>query len=246
MRDNISDKTFDLFEVILVEPQESLNVGSVARAMKNLGFSRLSLVAPRGYSFEKAKITARWAEDLLAQAKIYNTFEESLSEATEVVGFAAKTESFAYENLLFGDWLEKVSPALNGRVALLFGPEDNGLHHCHLKECRYVVRLPSHQDYPAFNLAQSVLLALYEIARPELSVANRNNLGKANELPTWNEFFRLDAMIDEIILKRDFTRRNSNPRVVYELKNLLRRTAPDARQARILLSFFSEILKGLK
>jgi tRNA C32,U32 (ribose-2'-O)-methylase TrmJ len=50
-------------------------------------------------------------------------------------------------------------------VALLFGTEDDGLDTAALDRCHCVATLPTNPHYPALNLAQSVLLFLYELAR---------------------------------------------------------------------------------
>ena len=60
--------SLDHFHIILIEPQESLNIGSVARAMQNLGFSHLHLVAPRGYDLRHEHLNfCRCGNGLLGQ-----------------------------------------------------------------------------------------------------------------------------------------------------------------------------------
>ena len=54
--------------IVLIEPKFSKNVGSVARAMSNFGYSDLRLVAPRQYDEEAACVTACWAEPLVKSA----------------------------------------------------------------------------------------------------------------------------------------------------------------------------------
>jgi tRNA C32,U32 (ribose-2'-O)-methylase TrmJ len=63
--------------------------------------------------------------------------------------------------------LVAVTSAPQGRTALVFGPEENGLTTAHLEHCRRIVRIPSAAACPSFNLAQSVLLVLYELTRQE-------------------------------------------------------------------------------
>ena len=69
-----------LFNVVLVEPEESLNIGSVARAMMNLGFYNLHLIRPKNYDRARAQVTACWAGTVLDQLKIHDSPELALSE----------------------------------------------------------------------------------------------------------------------------------------------------------------------
>ena len=91
--------------VFLLEPLGSLNVGSVARAMSNLGFSHLHLIAPRNYHFEKAAKTACWATDVLEKIQVHDTLGEALSEMNDVVGFTSSPKNI----ILSFNNLEKIS-----------------------------------------------------------------------------------------------------------------------------------------
>ncbi len=70
--------------IILVEPQGPLNIGSVCRAMKNFGFTRLRLVNPtKEYMNLSAKKMAMTAFHILEDAEIF----EDLSSALHVKCF---------------------------------------------------------------------------------------------------------------------------------------------------------------
>ncbi|HVK07123.1 MAG TPA: TrmH family RNA methyltransferase, partial [Armatimonadaceae bacterium] len=86
-----ADDPRDRFHVVLVEPEKSINIGAVARAMTNLGFRHLHLVAPRHFERERAAVSARAsAEPLLDAAVIHATLEEAVADAEEVVGLALR------------------------------------------------------------------------------------------------------------------------------------------------------------
>ena len=155
----------DHIHVVLVEPGDSLNVGSVARAMSNLGFRHLHLVAPPRYDPERAAITACWAADRLGEAQHHDTLAEALAEMEHVVGFTARHGRNRPQHLLLPEWVTRTTAEPPKRTALLFGSEDDGLRREHLVNCNWLVRIPSSEENPSFNLAQSVLLTLFELSR---------------------------------------------------------------------------------
>ncbi|HDI86101.1 MAG TPA: hypothetical protein ENF83_01670, partial [Candidatus Korarchaeota archaeon] len=76
--------------VILVEPENAINVGSIARAMKNFGFRKLYLVNPMFESFDRAYAAAMRARDVLEGARVVTSLEEAFEGAHVVVGTTAK------------------------------------------------------------------------------------------------------------------------------------------------------------
>ncbi len=228
--------------IVLIESIESLNIGSAARAMKNLGFSNLHLVAPRSYSPEKAKVTACWADDIVNGAIIHSSLEEALSGMQEVVGFSAKQGTFHPGKLLLPEWIDKIQTKPVVKTAILFGPEDCGLNAGHIEHCHWLVRIPSTAECPSFNLAQSVLVALYELSR--LNWAGLKCEMDEKQLPTWNEYYQLDRIVDEVLTVSGFF--NGGPAPIPGLiKNLFRRMAMDDREMKVMLAVFGRIKRSL-
>jgi tRNA/rRNA methyltransferase len=61
----------------------------------------------------------------------------------------------------------RVAPALRsgGRAAVLFGPEDKGLTNDETKVCSRLVTIPTSEEASSLNLAQAVLVILYEMRK---------------------------------------------------------------------------------
>ena len=68
----------DSFKVVLVEPQNPINVGTVIRAMKNMGLKHLTLVHPAEMDLQKTQISAHRTEDLLQNIQICDSLDEAL------------------------------------------------------------------------------------------------------------------------------------------------------------------------
>ncbi|HEC87103.1 MAG TPA: RNA methyltransferase, partial [Thermoplasmatales archaeon] len=65
--------------VVLVEPKYSGNIGAVARCMKNFDVSSLYLINPCKID-DEARARAMHAQEILDNAKIFDTFEEARKE----------------------------------------------------------------------------------------------------------------------------------------------------------------------
>src|SRR3984885_15562816 len=72
---------------ILVRPVYLGNIGSMARLIKNFGFSNLRLVeAPRNYKDAEARKMAVGAFDVLKASQVFNTLNEAVEDMNLVIG----------------------------------------------------------------------------------------------------------------------------------------------------------------
>lgn len=232
----------DRIHIILVEPQDSLNVGSVARAMMNLGFIHLHLVRPREFSLEKALITGRWAEDLLRSAAIHDSLAEALAGMHDVIGFSSNSRPHRGEPTPLPEWIHQrtLSPTFN--TALLFGREDTGLSPEAIEQCRLLVRIPSRAEYPAFNLSQSALIVMYEISRLQWDGIE----SQETTLPTWEQYSHLDRICSEVMSASGFHRCEDGDPTATAIKNMLRRIRMSEREMRIMLALFNRMRISLE
>jgi tRNA/rRNA methyltransferase len=223
--------------IILVEPQNSLNIGSVARAMMNLGFKHLHLVRPHEFSIEKALVTGRWAEELVRSASIHDSLEMALSTMNDVVGFSSLSRPTRGEPTPLPEWIQDTIKHPIGRTALLFGREDTGLPSDAIEQCRLLVRIPSHGDYPAFNLAQSALLVMYEFSRTQWSEIPSH----VEELPSWNQYNQLDRVCTEVMAASGFRHHAEGDPTAALIKGMFRRIQMNESEIRVMLAFLNRI-----
>jgi TrmH family RNA methyltransferase len=150
---------------VLVEPQSAGNIGAAARALMNLGFSRLLLVNPQcdhlGHEAVKMAVDAR---SLLESAEVHDELGAALAGAATVVGTSRRMGKHRRPHwridTFAGDLVRLASAA---ECAILFGREDHGLSDRELDLCTHLVHLPAADVYPSFNLSQAVLLTAYEL-----------------------------------------------------------------------------------
>jgi len=163
--------------IILVEPAGPLNVGSVARVMKNMGLHQLVLVNPQcDYLGEEARLMAVRAADILENARVVESLPEALVGCTRAIATTGDDRSLPTQ-------LEQPADALpwllEAPSALIFGREDCGLTNAELNYAQRLIRIPSSDAYTSLNLAQAVAVCCYELYRKEdpstsLRVQRRN------------------------------------------------------------------------
>ena len=240
----------DSFHIVLVSPQESLNVGSVLRVMLNLEYQHLHLVAPRDFDPNRARITACHAETLIPSIKIHETLAEALEPMQDVIGFSARTGRNRLSIESLPDWAKMQGGVVRRpQTALVFGREDTGLLLEDLDLCRTLVTIPSGNEYSSFNLAQAVLLTLYSVREAVLDSEGSNGKNsehgfkedEKSELAPWRDFQYLDSLVDSVLELSRFYRKGTPQPIPGVVKRLLRRTQPSDREMGILLGMFRRI-----
>ncbi|KUK16715.1 MAG: tRNA/rRNA methyltransferase [Thermococcaceae archaeon] len=152
--------------VILVEVEYPINLGAIARVMKNFGVKKLILVSPKVSPNDKtARKFAVHAVDVLENAILV----DSLDEALKMVDLAVGTSGVAG-----GDYIPERTPITpeefakrvflyDGAVGLVFGRESRGLDNEELKKLDFTVTIPTSEEYPVMNLSHAVAVILYEL-----------------------------------------------------------------------------------
>lgn len=152
--------------VVLVEPRFEGNVGSVARVMKNFGFSQLCLVNPCALG-DTARMMSVHAWDVIEKAHVTSSFKEVISGFDVVVGCTGVFSSNCGEHVrtpaVTPQRLAELLSSRSGRVALVFGREDRGLDNRELAECDIILHIPTSREYPSMNLSHAVAVVLYEL-----------------------------------------------------------------------------------
>lgn len=147
---------------ILVRPRYPGNIGSTARAMKNMGFSRLSLVCPAVLpQHPEAQRLAVGAADLLKKAKVFETVEQACKGLNFIVGTSRRTGKYRNDFVLLPQLSQRLPP--RQKIGILFGAEERGLSNEELSFCHLVCMIPSSPQFPSLNLAQAVMVLAYQL-----------------------------------------------------------------------------------
>ncbi len=164
---------------VLVAPSHVGNIGSCARAIRSMGFARLSVVQPRDPHFHaapEAVALAAAAADVLAQATVF----DCLADALQGVHLAFATTGYARE---FGPERIEIRSAAQhaaqliheqaAQVAFVFGPERTGLSNADVQRCHFCCSIPADPVRGSLNLAQAAQVIAYESRRELLARVQR-------------------------------------------------------------------------
>jgi tRNA/rRNA methyltransferase len=183
--------------VVLVRPKEDGNVGAVARLARNFGAERLVLVAPRAPLGVEARRRAMAGLSLLNSAHLVSTFSRAVADADFVVGTTdlSTGRSTAYlRRSVSPERFGEIVRSLSGRIAVVFGPEDNGLGRSELHQCDLLVHIPARREFPTLNLSHAVAVVLYAIHRARFT--------ESPESTPAPEVLELSGAEKELFLKR--------------------------------------------
>ena len=141
------------------------NIGSVARAAKNMGISQLVVVGPKDYDREEMQQrSTHLAADVLDQIQYSHSIEEALGGFQYIVGTTARLGKARGPFISPRAAAQTVADiSQKNKVALLFGPEDAGLANDQLRLCHSVVTIPTSREFTSLNLSHAVMILSYEV-----------------------------------------------------------------------------------
>ena len=155
----------DNVRVVLVNTRFPENVGMAVRACANMGCDDLRLVTPERWNVEKASSLATpKGQSLLGRVRVEESLAEAIGDTHVTIATTARTGGWRRSLMTPWEVGEVVARAREeGRkVSLVFGSEDRGLENQHIELCQHIVTIPTSGEASSLNLAQAVLLTLYE------------------------------------------------------------------------------------
>lgn len=151
-------------QIVLVGTQDGANVGSVCRAMKTMGITRLVLVGDREYDENRVRTLALHARDVWESAKRYESLQEALAESVLTVASTRRQGKFRKDSVLNPQQLAtRVQETGEGLISIVFGRESDGLTDEEVAQCAAVVSIPTSDDFPSLNLSQAVQIITYNL-----------------------------------------------------------------------------------
>lgn len=230
--------------VVLAEPRDPINVGTTVRAMKNMGLSRLRLVAPM-FAFDphRIAISAPRGEDLIEAIEIHSELETAVADAVFVVAMTARQRRQRSRGVRPRDVVpEIIEGAERGRVVLLFGREDRGLTNEELDTADVLVTIPTRTDYSSLNLGQAVLLMCYEIFAAEGTSTPLTTPAQHAAVATHGELEGMYGQVDALLAKIGFYKSTNGRGVFRALRDIGQRARLEAREVRIIRGIASEVV----
>ena len=165
MKDNL-----DRIQIVLVEPQSGENIGSVCRAMKTMGISKLAIIGKKVYDTARVNNLSVHAFDIYEKSIRYENLKSALKTSVLTAGATRRSgKKRKYISIYPEELASKIADISEGEVSIVFGRESSGLTVEELAECNIAVNIPSSPDSPSLNLAQAVQVITYSIYRSNYS-----------------------------------------------------------------------------
>lgn len=151
--------------IVLVRPIYGGNIGSVCRAMANMGLSDLVLAGvTKSINLQDARKMACWAGSILEQRRDVPTLADAVADCSVVMGTTTRLGLYRQHSKTPREWSIRILEASQtGKTALVFGPEDNGLSNKELEACTNLIQIPSSDVYRSLNLSHAVMICAYEL-----------------------------------------------------------------------------------
>ena len=147
--------------VILCRPEIPENIGFTARCLKGFGIEDLRLVGiAKPEPDSRAYWTARSGSEVLDKARCFATLPEALADCHHAFGFTRRVRE---RSQTLND-LGAINLPAEGRTALVFGPESDGLSQEDVMRMTHLVRIPLADPELSLNLSHAVAIALYALS----------------------------------------------------------------------------------
>ncbi|NPA25796.1 MAG: RNA methyltransferase [Deltaproteobacteria bacterium] len=224
--------------IVLVEPKLDMNVGAVARAMRNFNLGRLILVAPGcDHLSAKARALSCGADGLLEKAEIFTDLGTALAEFKLVVGTTARVGKYCHPVFTPAETAARIADLGSGTpVAIMFGREDYGLAREQRRHSHILSSIPVNPEFSSLNLAQSVLLYGYELSRQ-----SHPGAGSPADLADHAELEGMYAHLRRTLTDQGFLNPSNPDHLLEYLRRLFGRAAMSSREVRIIHGIMSLI-----
>ena len=235
-----------MIAVALVEPQGHVNVGHVARLMKNFGHKKLFLVKPNFDRTEAVKYSTH-GKDILAAAKTM-TLEQLRKKFDILIGTTAiratSRLNILRESIDAEQMAEIIHDGSGKDFCIVLGRESSGLNNRELAVCDLVVLIDTKTKYRTMNIAHALAVLLYEVSipNPELPVKkSKKMIGPASQ----HEIDLLLKYINRVADASNYEL-HKKPLLNAATKKLLAKSAPTAKDAMLLVSLFRRTLLAIE
>ena len=238
--------------VVLVEPQDDINIGTVVRASRNFGLSSVRLVRPASADPERIGISAPRSEEFIEKMERFDDLNEAIGDCTLTLGLTARRRTANWRVLEPRQAArEVVEASKKGRVALLFGREDSGLPNEALDRCHALVTIPTNPDYSSMNLGQAVNLMLWEVFRAASEIDTSEQ--GLDEVSIESEFDaapmagveRMFEQAEAALEAVEFFKSDGAEHIMRSLRSVFLRAHLDQRELAIWHGIFKEIVAYL-
>lgn len=150
--------------LILVAPQDIVNIASSVRIAKNFGISQIRLVKPEIFDPYRIEGIAHNTADLVEKIEFFDDLDGALHDVTFSAVLTGRERAAKRRVARPREAAAEVTGHLaEGPVAIVAGREDSGLTNEELDRCQLLVTISTSPSHPSLNLAQAVAIMAHEL-----------------------------------------------------------------------------------
>jgi tRNA (cytidine32/uridine32-2'-O)-methyltransferase len=230
---------------VLARTSHPGNIGSAARAIRTMGFTRLELVMPARFPDPEADALAVGAPGVIDGAGVHADLTGALAGCHLVMGLSARRRGVSLPERAPREAAAQALEAMAAgeQVAVVFGNESSGLDNQELSHCHAMVRIPSVADFASLNLAQAVQVMAYELRLAMLG-NGPSEVSLPRDAPAdaaqMEQFYTHLAQMLEAI---EFHKGRAPKTIMLRLRKLFQRARPDERELRILHGILADAMR---
>jgi tRNA/rRNA methyltransferase/tRNA (cytidine32/uridine32-2'-O)-methyltransferase len=151
--------------LVLVAPQDVVNVGSAVRICRNFGIPDMRVVQPEveldAYRIEGV---AHNTGEFISRIRVFDTLQDALADCVYAAVLTGRERAAKRRIQRPRDAApELLARAAEGRVALVAGREAHGLTNDELDACQTLITISTDPTYTSLNLAQAIAVMAYEL-----------------------------------------------------------------------------------
>lgn len=250
--------------VVLCRPSHPANIGSAARAMKTMGLTQMTIVAPQLIATpmtpqppvfqenqpfrlpEESFVLSSGAKDVLENARIVDTLKEALSDTVISCALTSRRREISVNPQTPRQLAPEILQMAHQKnhVALVFGNERFGLSIDEVMQCNRLMTINGNPDYFSLNLAQAVQVVSYEIFS-HIDMPMTHLIQNHNPVP----HAEIDGLIGhfaQIMQEVGFFERRNQERLMRRLSLLFERSGIEREEIDIMRGFLKTVGKRLE
>jgi len=224
--------------IVLVNTSHPGNIGGAARAMKNMGLKRLTLVQPKNYPSLDAISRSVGAVDVLDNAIVVDDLSEAVSDCVWVAGTSARLRTIEWPIQEPRECVAtSLKPLKEGDIAIVFGRENSGLTNDEMAKCNVLLHIPTDPDFSSLNLAAAVQVVCYEYRLALLNdktIKKKGNKHRFDALARSGQVDGMYAHLHDALQYMEFFGKNNSDVVMRRLKGLFNRANVTQREISII------------
>jgi len=227
--------------VVLYEPQNPLNIGSVVRACRNFGVDDLRVVRPASLDPDVVRVTAPHGDPFIEERIVaHEDWAPAVDSLVTLYAFTARSREERQRRLSLADAAAEWATAEHP-VGLVFGREDSGLPNAIVHRCDVLITIDTVPDAASLNLAQAVIVALHRafearhgVRRPEPA---RRQFSPADK----GQVERMLEQAEESLAHIGFFKGDQRANVMRTFHRVVSKASPDEQELATLWALFAEL-----